>query len=86
MKEEGGRVYRIRADCVHGTVTDTDGESYRYAGIWPEGFGKGRSRWRDSSGHVVATTEVANGLALSAIGALLCPAGFGTAAAARRPR
>ncbi len=75
LKGEAHKVYRVSADCIHGTVTDTGGSLFHYAGVWPGGFAKGRTRWRDSSGKIVQPDE--NGLSVSAIGDLLCPAGIG---------
>ena len=51
---EGGgtgakRLYRASADCVAGRMTAIDGNTYTYAGVWPDGAGKGRPRFNSSN-------------------------------------
>ncbi|MEP6601525.1 MAG: hypothetical protein ABJB49_06900 [Nitrospirota bacterium] len=51
---EGGgtgakRLYRASADCVAGRMTAIDGNTYTYAGVWPDGAGKGRPRFNTSN-------------------------------------
>lgn len=38
-------VYRASADCVAGRMIGIDGNTYTYAGVWPDGAGKGRAKF-----------------------------------------
>ena len=42
-------LYRASADCVAGRMTAIDGNTYTYAGVWPDGPGKGRPRFNTSN-------------------------------------
>jgi len=42
-------LYRASADCVAGRMNAIDGNVYTYAGVWPEGPGKGRPRFSSSN-------------------------------------
>lgn len=42
-------LYRASADCVAGRMTAIDGNVYTYAGVWPDGPGKGRPRFSTSN-------------------------------------
>jgi hypothetical protein len=42
-------LYRASADCIAGRLTAIDGNVYTYAGVWPEGPGKGRPRFTSSN-------------------------------------
>lgn len=38
-------LYRASADCTAGRMTAIDGNTYTYAGVWPDGAGKGRAKF-----------------------------------------
>ena len=73
LESEQGKVYRISANCHNGSLTSYDGTSYRYAGVWrDEDIGKGRPKFRDSSGQIVPRDHASGGLTLAAQWELLC--------------
>lgn len=65
--------YHAAADCVHGRITTIDGSTYTLAGVWNNGIGRGRTKWRDSSGHVMDTNGPTSGLTVSQQWEVLCP-------------
>ena len=71
--EDARKTYRASADCLHGRITAIDGVTYRLAGIWTSGIGRGRTRWRDPSGQVLGTDNGSGGLAISEQWEVLCP-------------
>lgn len=82
---EVGHKYRATADCTRGRITTADGSSYAFAGIWADGDGKGRSRWRDAAnGAAVGQDNASGGLGISQQWELLCPGSPGTPGAAAR--
>ncbi len=79
--DDAKRIYRASADCTAGRITPIDGATYSLAGKWTSDVGRGRSRWRDSSGRIVGQDNASNGLAISQQWELLCPASTGAASA-----
>lgn len=83
LKEENGKVYTATADCVHGKLTIADGESFIYAGIWPSGYLKGKTRWRWGPGSGEDTGKFAdengptNGFMVDTTSKIVCPNGIG---------
>lgn len=71
--EDVRTTYRATADCVHGRITAIDGTTYSLAGVWTNGIGKGRTKWRDPSGKVVGTDGPDSGLRISQQWEVLCP-------------
>ena len=71
--EDAHKTWRASADCIHGRITAVDGVTYRLAGTWARGIGRGRTKWRDSSGHVLGTDNASNGLGISQQWEVLCP-------------
>jgi hypothetical protein len=92
LKEEAGKIYTATADCVHGKLTDANGESFLYAGLWPKTGNRfqdwylaGKTRWRWGSGSDADTGKIVgedgptNAFMVSATAAILCPNGVGPA-------
>ena len=50
--EEARKTYRASADCLAGRITPIDGQTYALAGNWTSGIERGRTKWRDATGHV----------------------------------
>jgi hypothetical protein len=67
------KVYRATADCPSGRITAIDGKTYSLAGKGESDIGKGRTRWRDGSGRIMARDNVENGLAIAQQWEVLCP-------------
>lgn len=70
---EIGQTYTAKADCLHGKITSSLGESYTYGGIWSDDIGKGRSKWRDKDGKVVGQDNASGGLTIATQWEMLCP-------------
>jgi hypothetical protein len=69
------KTYRASADCTAGRITTTADLKYTLDGIWgKDSDGAGRTRWKDSSGSVVAPNLTDNGLHISQQWETLCPA------------
>ena len=68
------KVSRATADCTAGRITTSSELTYTLDGIWgKDSNGAGRTRWKDSSGSVVAPDLVNNGLHVSQQWETLCP-------------
>ncbi len=52
LQEENGKIYTATADCVHGKMTDANGENFTYADLWPKSdrYLAGKTRWRGALG------------------------------------
>lgn len=83
-EEPPGKTYRASADCTQGRITAVDGATYRLAGVWTSDVGRGRTKWRDSSGHIVGQDNASNGLGISQQWEILCP-GATPGSAPRQP-
>ncbi len=68
-----GKTYRASADCTQGRITGVDGATYRLAGVWTGDIGKGRTKWRNSTGHIVGQDNASGGLGISQQWEVLCP-------------
>jgi hypothetical protein len=70
----GNKTFRASADCTTGRITTTSELKYTLDGVWgKDSDGSGRTRWKDSSGSVVAPNLVDNGLHISQQWEKLCP-------------
>jgi hypothetical protein len=68
------RVFSVRADCKGGNITDIDGTTYVFAGIWPAGsLGSGRTMWRGPDGSIVGDWTSAEGLRIATNWEAVCP-------------
>src|SRR5688572_16010637 len=68
------KVFRATADCTAGRITTSSDLTYTLDGIWgKDSDGAGRTRWKDSSGSVVAPDVINNGLHVSQQWETLCP-------------
>ena len=79
LQEEKGKIYTATADCVHGKITLATGDNLTYAGIWPSGHLKGKTRWRFVSsgydnGELANENGPVNGFMVDATSKILCPA------------
>jgi hypothetical protein len=92
LKEEAGKIYTATADCVHGKMTDANGENFVYAGLWPKTGNRfqdqylaGKTRWRwgpnsdADTGKIVGEDGPTNAFMVSATAGILCPNGVGPA-------
>ncbi len=79
---EARQTYRASANCQAGRITAIDGSTYTLAGVWTNDIGRGRSRWRDASGHIVGQDNASNGLAIAQQWEVLCPGATRAATAA----
>lgn len=84
LKQENGKIYEATADCIHGKITLATGDKLTYAGIWPSGYLKGKTRWRFVSsgydnGHFANEDGPTNGFMVDATSKILCPSGIGGA-------
>ena len=92
LKEEAGKTYTASADCVHGKLTDANGENFIYAGLWPKTGNRfqdqylaGKTRWRwgpgsdADTGKIVGEDGPTNANMVSATAEILCPNGVGAA-------
>lgn len=92
LKEEAGKIYTATADCVHGKLTDANGENFIYAGLWPktgnsfqDRYLAGKTRWRwgpgsdEDTGKIVGEDGPTNAFMISATAEILCPNGVGPA-------
>lgn len=90
LKQENGKIYTATADCVHGKLTDANGENFVYAGLWqtadlPRWASnmKGQTRWRWGAGSDADTGKIVGfdgptqASMVAATAKLLCPAGVG---------
>lgn len=90
LKQENGKIYTATADCVHGTMTDANGENFVYAGLWqtadlPRWASnmKGQTRWRWGTGSDADTGKIVGfdgptqASMVAATAKLLCPTGVG---------
>jgi hypothetical protein len=71
--EEARKTYRATADCVAGRITPIDGRTYTLAGKWTSDIERGRTKWRDATGHIVGADNASNGLGISQHWEVLCP-------------
>lgn len=70
----GTKTLRASADCTTGRITTSGDAAYTLDGIWDKNSdGAGRTRWKDSSGGVVAPDLINNGLHISQQWETLCP-------------
>jgi len=83
--DDARQTYRASADCVHGRITNLDGQTYSYAGVWNSDIGKGRSKWRGADGKLVGQDNASGGLSIAQQWELLCPGPFKGAPAAATP-
>ena len=68
------KVYRATADCTAGRITTSSELTYTLDGLWgKDSNGAGRTRWKNSSGSVVAPDLINNGLHVSQQWETLCP-------------
>jgi hypothetical protein len=72
--DEAKKTYRATANCTAGQLNAIDGKRYALYGAWTTGVGKGRARFRDGSGAVVAQDDDSGGLAIAQQWEILCPA------------
>jgi hypothetical protein len=90
LQEEKGKIYTATADCVHGKLTDANGENFIYAGLWPKTGNRfqdqylaGKTRWRwgpgsdGDTGKIVDENGPTNAFMVSATAEILCPRGIG---------
>ena len=70
---EAKSVYRVSANCLAGTITAADEQTYTLSGVWTSDVGKGRVRFRDAKGASVGQDEASGGLAIASQWELLCP-------------
>ncbi len=80
--KDARKTYRASADCIAGRITAVDGMTYRLAGVWTDRFARGRTKWRDPSGHIVGTDNASGGLGIAQQWEVLCP---GLPARTQRP-
>jgi hypothetical protein len=71
--DEAKTTYRATADCVAGRITPIDGRTYTLAGKWTSDIERGRTKWRDATGHIVGADNASNGLGISQQWEVLCP-------------
>lgn len=89
LEEEQGKIYTATADCVHGKMTDANGENFIYEGLWPKNdrYLAGKTRWRwgpgsdADTGKIVGEDGPTNAFMVSATAEILCPNGIGAAQA-----
>ena len=72
--DEAKKTYRASANCIAGQITAIDGRKYTRDGLWTTGIGKGRARFRNARGGIVAQDDNSGGLAIAQQWELLCPA------------
>lgn len=59
---DGGRKsFRATANCSAGSMLSMDGYEYHYAGVWPDGPGRGRPMLKDTGGNIRRWNSVASG-------------------------
>lgn len=74
LAAEAKQTYRASADCLAGRITNVDGNTYTFAGIWDNSdIGGGRTRWRDAAGKIVGRDNASGGLGIAANWEVLCP-------------
>lgn len=85
LQEENGKIYTATADCVHGKLTDANGENFTYAGQWPKSdrYLAGKTRWNwgpgsdGDTGKIVGEYGPTNADLVSTTAHILCPNGVG---------
>ncbi|MBS0559166.1 MAG: hypothetical protein JSR21_03830 [Proteobacteria bacterium] len=83
--DDAKTTYTATADCLAGTIKAIDGDTYRFAGIWKSGIGRGRTQWRGPDGKVLGDDNASNGLGIAQQWEVLCPGPPGKAAAGVAP-
>jgi hypothetical protein len=63
---DGGRKsYKATADCSAGVLHSIDGYEYRYAGVWPDGPGRGRPMLKDTGGNIRRWNSITSGYGIA---------------------
>ncbi|MES1260206.1 MAG: hypothetical protein ABUS49_00620, partial [Acidobacteriota bacterium] len=59
---DGGRAaYRATANCASGEMRSMNGGDYTYAGVWPDGPGRGRPMLKDPGGNIPRWESIRSG-------------------------